>query len=303
MKVLCEGLGFPEGPVAMEDGSVVLVDIHGGTLLRVSPQGERSVIAKLGGGPNGAAIGPDGACYVCNNGGFEWHRDDDGQIRPGLQPENYSGGRIERVDLATGEVTVLYTETEHGRLRGPNDLVFDKHGGFWFTDHGKRRPREMDHGGVYYARIDGSLVRQVVYPLLSPNGIGLSPSGDTLYVAETTPGRLWSFDITAPGEVALKPFPSRNGGTLVAGLPGEQYLDSLAVEANGNICVATLFNGGITVISPDGSSIEHIPLPDRYTTNICFGGKDGRRAFVTLSATGRLVELEWPRPGLRLNWS
>ena len=303
MKVLCEGLGFPEGPVAMEDGSVVLVDIHGGSLLRVSPQGERSLIAKLDGGPNGGAIGPDGACYVCNNGGFEWHTDDAGQMRPGLQPPDYSGGRIERVDLATGEVTVLYTGTEHGPLCGPNDLVFDAHGGFWFTDHGKRRAREMDNGGVYYARVDGSLIRQVVYPLVSPNGIGLSPAGDKLYVAEPTPGRLWSFDITAPGEIALKPFPSRNGGTLVAGLPGEQYLDSLAIEANGNICVATLFNGGITVISPDGASIEHIPLPDRYTTNLCFGGKDLRRAFITLSATGRLVELEWPRPGLRLHWN
>ena len=88
-------------------------------------------------------------------------------------------------------------------------------------------------------------------------------------------------------------FPSPNGGELVAGLPGYQLFDSLAVDAEGNICVATLFNGGITVISPDGKSIEHVPMPDVYTTNLCFGGKDLRTAYVTLS----------PGTGCPPNWS
>ena len=82
--------------------------------------------------------------------------------------------------------------------------------------------------------------------------------------------------------------------------PGFQLFDSLAVDGAGNVCVATLVNGGITVISPDGGSIEHVPTSDPITTNICFGGPDLRTAYVTLSGTGRLVALDWPRPGLRL---
>ncbi|HUN51402.1 MAG TPA: SMP-30/gluconolactonase/LRE family protein [Candidatus Sulfotelmatobacter sp.] len=295
------GLRFPEGPIAMPDGSVLLVEIRAGTLTRVMPDGARTVVAETGGGPNGAAIGPDGACYICNNGGFRWH-EEGGSVRPVAQADDYSGGRIERVDLETGAVSVLYSETAKGKLRGPNDIVFDAHGGFWFTDLGKGRARDMDRGGVYYAKADGSLIREVAYPLMTPNGIGLSPDGKRLYVAETATGRLWAYDIAAPGEIGPRPFPSPNGATLVAGLPGYQLFDSLAVDSAGNICVATLFNGGITVIAPDGKSIEHVPMPDIYTTNICFGGPALRTAFVTLSSSGRLVAMDWPRPGLALNY-
>ena len=134
--VLAEGLRFPEGPIAMPDGSVLVVEIARGTLSRVV-DGEVEVIADLGGGPNGAAIGPDGYCYVCNNGGFQWTESSDGRLWPGFEPENYSNGRIEVVDLETRRVQVLYTQCDGLPLRGPNDLVFDSHGGFWFTDHGK----------------------------------------------------------------------------------------------------------------------------------------------------------------------
>ena len=78
--------------------------------------------------------------------------------------------------------------------------------------------------------------------------------------------------------------------------------DSLAVDSAGNICVATLMNGGITVISPDGRNVEHIPMPDHYATNICFGGPDLKTAYITLSMSGRLVAMDWPRPGAKLNY-
>jgi gluconolactonase len=302
MKTIATGLRFPEGPIAMPDGTVVLVEIERRTLSRVHGDGKNEVIAQLGGGPNGAALGPDGAVYVCNNGGLRFHEDKHG-LRPTAQADDYSGGRIERVDLKTGEVRVLYRDGGNGALRGPNDIVFDRAGGMWFTDLGKTRARDMDRGGVYYAAADGSSIREAIYPMLTPNGIGLSPDEKRLYVAETHTGRLWGFDLEAPGLVKRRGFPSPNGGELVAGLPGYQLFDSLAVDGAGNVCVATLFNGGITVISPDGARIEHIPLPDIYTTNICFGGKDLRTAYVTLSLSGRLVALDWPRPGLKLNFS
>lgn len=299
-RTLAEGLQFPEGPVAMADGSVLLVEIAAGTLTRVASDGTKSIVARPGGGPNGAAIGPDGRCYIANNGGFEWHREG-GHIRPLTQAKDYSGGRIERVDLQTGAVEILYRACGEVPLKGPNDLVFDAHGGFYFTDLGKRRGRDMDLGAVYYAKADGSFIAEIIHPMVTPNGIGLSPDGSTLYVAETEAARLWAFPIEAPGVVRKEPWPSPHGGRIVAGMGGYQRFDSLAVQADGRVCVATLVNGGITVISPDGRHVEHHPMPDPMTTNICFGGPDMRTAYITLSWTGRLVAADWPTPGLRPN--
>lgn len=296
---ITSGLQFPEGPIACEDGSVLLVEIKRGTLSRVTPDGTIEVVAETGGGPNGAAIGPDGACYICNNGGFEWH-DLGGFLLPGNQPADYTGGSIQRVDLTTGAVETLYTECDGIPLKGPNDIVFDAHGGFYFTDLGKHRERDQDRTGVFYAKPDGTLIREIIFPMEGPNGIGLSPDGKRLYVAETPTGRVWAFDIESPGVPAGDPndLLSRN---CLAGLPGMQMLDSLAVDGEGHVCVATLVNGGITSISPDGSSVEHYATPDPLTTNICFGGEDLRTAYITLSGTGVLVKATWPRPGLALN--
>ena len=192
LREITTGLRFPEGPVALPDGSVLVVEIARRTLTRVEADGHKEVVAETGGGPNGAAIGPDGKCYLCNNGGFEWHEDGQG-LRPILQARDYSGGRIERVDLDTGRVELLYTHAGDIALKGPNDIVFDAHGGFWFTDLGKVRVDELDRGRVFYAKADGSSCREVVFPIVTPNGLGLSPDGTRLYVAETEPSRLWEF--------------------------------------------------------------------------------------------------------------
>jgi gluconolactonase len=301
LREIASGLAFPEGPVWMPDGSVIVVEIEAGRVTRIGPDGAKRTLAEPGGGPNGAAIGPDGRLHVCNNGGFEWHKVA-GLTVPGHQAHDYSGGRIERVDLASGAVEVSYRRCGDHALRGPNDLVFDRSGGFWFTDHGKIRERDRDRGGVYWARADGSEIREVVYPLDSPNGIGLSPDGTRLYVAETFTGRVFWWDVAGPGELRRAPDLLGHGGTLLVGLPELQLLDSLAVDSAGNVCVATIVNGGITVISPDGGRVEHVPLPDPLVTNLCFGGPDLRTAYATLSGTGRLVAFEWPRPGLRLSY-
>jgi gluconolactonase len=299
MITVATGLCFPEGPVAMKDGSVVLVEIERQTVSRVLPDGTVQVIARTGGGPNGMAVGPDGAFYVCNNGGFAW-RLEMGLLRPAMQASDYTTGRIERVDPATGAVSVLYDRCAANKLNGPNDIVFDTNGGFYFTDLGKTRTRDRDHGVIYYARADGSKIVEVAFPCLTPNGIGLSPDGRVLYVAETEPARLWAFDITEPGVVRKQGWPSPNGGRLVTGLGGFQRFDSLAVDAAGNICVATLITGCISVIAPDGRLVRQVAMPDPVTTNICFGGRDLRTAYVTLSGIGQLVAMDWPEAGLRL---
>jgi len=302
LRTIAEGLKFPEGPIAMPDGSVILVEIGRGTLTRVSPSGAVEVIAELGGGPNGAALGPDNAVYVCNNGGLKFVTDPGGGFRPVGQSDDYVTGRIERVDLETGEVRVLYDSCGGRQLKGPNDIVFDREGGFWFTDLGKGRDRDWDRSGLYYATIDGKHIEEAAFHIVSANGVGLSPDEKTVYVAETQTARLWGFDIEAPGKLKKHPFPSPHGGRFIGRTEGFRNFDSLAVDAEGNICVATLMDGGITVIAPDGSSVEHVPMPDPYTTNICFGGEGLRIAFITISYTGRLVACEWPKPGLPLNF-
>ena len=295
--VMTQGLAFPEGPVALSDGAVLVVEIQRGTLTRVAEDGTQSIVAELGGGPNGAALGPDGHCYICNNGGFEWHEGRDGRVFPGEQPANYTGGRIERVDLKTGAVETLYEACNGERLKGPNDLVFDQTGGFWFTDHGKTSPRTRDRTGVFYAAADGSRIEEVIFPMEAPNGIGLSPDEKTLYVAETPTGRLWAYAIASPGALDVD-VPRR----MLAQRPDFHMFDSLAVDASGNVCVATLITGGITSHSPDGSTVEFFAMPDVLTTNIAFGGEGLQTAYITLSSTGKLIKATWPTPGLRLNF-
>lgn len=272
-------------------------------LTRVRPDGQKDCVAKLGGGPNGAAIGPDGACYVCNNGGFNWieeQRFGSTYTRPHGRADDYRGGSIQRVDLATGEVTTLYTHCGDVAITGPNDIVFDAKGQMWFTDHGKTYGRQMDHGAAFCASIDGSEIRQVAYPLATANGCGFSPDEGTFYVSETETGRLWRWPVDADGALAKEEWPSPNGGTLVGGPTGYQRFDSLAVEANGNICVGTLVTGGITVFTPGGEKIEYWQGPEPYCTNICFGGADMKTAWITVSGLGMLIEVDWPRPGLPL---
>ncbi len=301
MDIVASGLRFPEGPVAMEDGSVILVEIEAGRITRVKPDGSTETVAEPGGGPNGLAMGPDGKLYCCNNGGFDWVRGDDMLAPHGIAPD-YSGGRIERIDIATGDVEILYKSGDHGcTLRGPNDIVFDRQGGFWFTDHGKidYEKRVHDVVGIFYGKTVGSHLEEVIFPSNNPNGIGLSPDGKTLYAAETYTCRLMAFNVIAPGKV------DQTAGVGGPGIPlyrpaGYKFFDSLGVEEGGNICVATIGECGISVISPAGELVEFVATDDIFTTNICWGGADRRTAYITLSGTGRLAKMEWPRPGLKL---
>jgi len=298
--ILATGLGFPEGPVVCADGSVVLTEIRNNQCSRVTPDGKVSVFSKAGGGPNGLAIGPDGFFYLCNNGGSRYVEGHSMGIGP--HPD-YKFGSVQRIDPKTGEAKLLYKEVNGHVLSAPNDLVFDTAGGFYFTDLGKRYARHRDHGGLYYALPDGSKIVELAYPILSPNGCGLSPDGKTIYVADTEGARLWAFDIEAPGVIKAPKPHAAHSGRVIAGLGGAARFDSLAVMASGNICVATLTTGYITEISPQGDIVRAEKMPDTYPTNICFGGPDMRTAYITLSDTGRLGVMQWPEPGLKLNFN
>jgi gluconolactonase len=301
LTLVAEGFKFPEGPVAMSDGSVVLTEAEGKRVLRVTPDGDIKVVAETDGGPNGLAVGPDNALYLTNNGGSIQFFVRNGINVPGPVPAPHKGGSIQRIDLATGAIKTIYTQCGERPLLAPNDLVFDRQGGMWFTDFGTSLTSHKMFGGLFYAAHDGSKIVCARERLLSPNGVGLSPDEKTVYVADTFTGRLWAFDVVAPGELAAQISPMIPG-RVVATLPGLQYLDSLAVEASGRVCVATILNGGINAFTPDGT-VEHFAVPDPVVTNICFGGDDMRDAWITASGTGRLYKTYWPQPGLKLNFN
>jgi gluconolactonase len=303
-EVLATGLGFPEGPVVCGDGTVLAVDIDGGRVVGVK-DGEVSVVATPGGGPNGLALADAHTGVIANNGGFLWTEVNGTRIPidPAThtnEPANFSGGWIEEVDLSTGKTVRLYDEYQGRPLRGPNDLVLDAVGGIWFTDHGKGRFESVDRGALFYAPPGGGDLRQVAFPLLGPNGVGLAPDGSTVYVAETFTGRVWAWDLSEPGVVkpARGSIAVRHGGRGVVATP--YSFDSLAVEDDGRIAIGAI-GDGIVEVTPDGEEVDVYPIFDDVTTNIAFGGPDLRTAVITLSRSGRLVQARWPRPGLRLH--
>ena len=285
MQIVAEGLAFPEGPVAMADGSIIVVELAGGRITRCW-NGQTELISYIGGGPNGAAIGPDGALYVCNNGGLDLSRFQHAQ-GPGHE------GRIERVDLSTGRFERVYDSCEDAPLQAPNDIVFDRDGRMWFTDLGKSHEGIRTSSGLFSALPDGSDIVAINRHAVSYNGVGLSPDGAHIYVADTHQARLWRYERKAE---AQKP-------EWVATAPGPVGFDSLAVTATGNICVATLYEGGISTIAPDGGVRKFDISGERYVTNIAFGGGDMRDAYITLSTSGRLVRLRWDEPGLELAYN
>ncbi len=296
MQVVAEGLNVPEGPIVLDDGSVLVVEVMGKTLTRVRADGARQVVANLGGGPNGAAIGPDGAVYVCNNGGLdmEWAQ---GRLTHYGRAKAYAGGSIQRVDLRTGKVEVLYAACDGAPFSGPNDIVFDATGGFWFTDSGHRLPEYKEWGALYYAQPDGSRVTRIQSHLALPNGVGLSPDGGAVYVADSIAGSVWGCELAGPGQLQMAEVPAWTGRTV-----GRQTdlagLDSMAVEASGRICVASAPQR-ICIITPDGLT-ENVAVPDPMPTNLCFGGADMRDVWITGGAGGTLIKTRWPRPGAPL---
>jgi gluconolactonase len=264
----------------MGDGSVIVVELNGRRITRCW-NGRNETICETGGGPNGAAIGPDGALWICNSGGI-------GASGPG------SEGRIERVNLATGKLERVYESCDGIALEAPNDLVFDAGGRLWFTDFGTLRMGEQgmtgkECGGLYSCAPDGASITAIRRGALSYNGIGLSPDQRHVYVADTLSARVYLYDTRV----------EKQAPRYIATATGDLGFDSLAVTAAGNICVATIFDGGIATVTPEGQ-VSRLSLPDEYVTNIAFGGEDMRNAYITLSTSGRLIRMRWDEPGLKL---
>jgi gluconolactonase len=263
----------------MADGSVIVVEMQGRRVTRCW-DGRTEIVCEIGGGPNGAAVGPDGALWICNNGGI-------GATGAG------SEGRIERIDLATGRFERVYDSCDGVALEGPNDLVFSSDGRLWFTDLGKHRGANRTFSALFSCLPDGSSIDALQRDAISYNGIGLSPDQKTVYVADTFQARIYAFDAR----------PEAQRPRFIATVPGDVWLDSLAVTQAGNVCVGTLHQGGISTVTP-GGKVAFRPIPEEvYVTNIAFGGSDMTEAYITLSTQGKLVHVQWDEPGLPLSFN
>jgi gluconolactonase len=303
--IVAEGLKFPEGPVAMKDGSLLFVEIERKTVSRLTPSGQVEVVAQLEGGPNGLAVGPDGHIWIANNGGRFSFAKRGGFNSPGAAPRGFKGGRIQRLILKTGKVETMfegsqplddpYRDIVFG-LIAPDDLVFDRHGGVWISDLGEK----PGSGRIYYASrrglrgpAPGAVLTIAKSGLNGPNGIGVSPDGRLLHVSMGT--SLYAFDIDGPGKLSTRSYP--NDG-LQAPLWQNSIADSLKVQADGRVAVCSLLRpGGISVIAGDGKT-DFLGFPDRWVCNLAFGGRDMRDAWIMFSGLGKIAKVRWPSPGL-----
>ena len=299
VRLLADGLAFPESPLPEADGSVVVSEIAAGRITRVRAGGATETVAVTGGGPNGVGRLPDGRLVVCQNGGSRWGIGPwpydlpdcvhlfrpigpaDDPVTPQLQIVA-TDGRVET--LAT---TFRSRDGETLPLIRPSDVCVDGVGGFWLTDGGTTRGRMRELTGLLYGTVDGGIV-EVVHPLEMPNGVALSPDGTRLYVAETRTRRVWVGEVLGPGRLGalrgLATVPS--GGPLNVG-----GADGVAVDGDGRVIVATLGTGGVTVFSPAGDLLGAVPLDDPMTTNVA-PGVDGETLYVTLASSGRLVAID-----------
>jgi gluconolactonase len=281
----------------MSDGSVIVSEVAHGRITRVTKDGKKVEVARPGGGPNGNAVGPDGALYSCNNGGFQWRQQQELLI-PSIRTLDYKGGHIDRIDLSSGRVEVLYRESNDGRkLSAPNDIVFDSSGGFWMTDYGSTTTVAHEYGGILYGRADGSSLIMAVPGLLGCNGIGLSPNRKTLYVTLTLERQILAFDIIGPGILGpLQPM----AGRVLASFDGRNYLDSMKVDVEGNIVVAVIASGHFATVTTAGDVINTVPVPDLIPTNLCYSGKDLSTAYFLGGTTGKIYRARGQRQGLQL---
>lgn len=256
--LLASDLGFPEGPVVMPDGAIVLCDGNTGELLRWE-DGGLDRYASTGGSPWGAVLGADGAVYVTQGGNV-----------PGSGDESAVCG-IQRVRL-DGRVELLASEIAGHTLVAPNDLAFGPDGRLYFTESGTERDPRAEvpsPGGLFVLDASGVGERLLERPDVYPNGIAFDAEG-RLYWTESMAHRLCRLD---DGRV-----------TTFSQLSDGHVPDGMAFAEDGRLFVCTTISGGVTVLDSSGEILEEISL-EEDATNCIF---DGSTLYVTATRVADL---------------
>ena len=213
LREIATGLRFPEGPVALADGSVLVVEIEAARLTRIGPDGRKTTIVAAHRRTQRSGDRAGWQRLRLQQRRLQLARAAAGRARPGGPGE----GLLGRPHRARGpghrqDRGALRRMRRRSRSRAPTTSCSTRTAASTSPTSARRRPREMDRGAVYYAKADGSLIKPVAFPSITPNGCGLSPDGKTLYFAETESARLWAMDILEPGVVKREGWPSVNGG-------------------------------------------------------------------------------------------
>lgn len=251
LTLISDQFSFTEGPATDSEGNIYFTDQPNNQIWKYSTDGELSVFMNETGRSNGLYFADNGNLLAC--------ADEESELWS-ITPEK--------------EVTVLVENFNGKRLNGPNDLWPDPKGGIYFTDpyyqrdYWERTEKEIEEQRVYYLTPDGKNLITVANDLVQPNGIIGTPEGKTLYVADIGDGKTYSYSINSDGTLSNK--------TLFT----EMGSDGVTLDEEGNLY---LTGNGVTVFNSNGEEIEHIPVHQRWTANVTFGGKDNQTLFVTAS--------------------
>lgn len=260
---------FLEGPAFDRDGNLYVVDIPYGRILRISSAGEMQVVAEYDGWPNGLAVHKDGRIFIA---------------------DHLKG--ILALDTGTGKIESIVTRVRREGLKGVNDLTFARNGDLYFTDQGQTGLQDRT-GRVYRLNGRGD-VDCVLDNIPSPNGLVLSPDEKSLFVAVTRANQIWRLPLHEDGTTSKVAAYI----TLSGGLAGP---DGLAMAADGHLAIAHCGLGTIWIFSPIGEPVLRLRSPvGLSTTNVAFGGADGRRLFVTESDSGSILFADIPMRGSHL---
>jgi len=242
---------FTEGPAADAEGNVLFTDQPNDRILKWSVDGKLTEFLKPCGRSNGLCFDAKGNLWACAD-----ERNELWRIAP------------------DGTKTVVVKAYQGKLLNGPNDLWVAPSGGVYFTDpfykrpYWTRGPTEQDCQAVYHLASDHKTLRRVIGDLKQPNGIIGTPDGKTLYVADIRARKTYRYAIQPDGSLAGK------------ALFCEMGSDGVTLDSEGNVY---LTGRGVHVFDKTGRKIEHIAVPERWTANVCFGGKGMRTLFITAS--------------------
>ena len=256
---------FTEGPAVDASGNVYFTDQPNDQIVKWSTDGELSVFMEGTGRANGLYFDDAGNLLACAD-------------------ENNELWSISM----DKDVDVLVTDFEGKKLNGPNDLWIDADGGIYFTDpfykrsYWTREEKEIEDERLYYVSPDRQTVSVAADGFVRPNGLIGTPDGNTLYVADIGDSKTYAFTIN--------PDASLSDRRLFA----EMGSDGMTLDTAGNVY---LTGDGVTVFDPSGEKIEHIPVDEKWTANVTFGGADRQTLFVT--AMGAVYTLDMQVAGVR----
>jgi gluconolactonase len=260
LEKLAGGFKFTEGPTCDAEGNVFFTDQPNDRIMKWSADGQLSTFMQPAGRANGMFFDFDGTLIACA---------DETNALWAISPER--------------RVTVLVSQFEGKRLNGPNDVWVRPDRALYFTDPFYKRSwwahseRPQDSEQVYFLSADRKTLKRVSTDFVKPNGIIGTPDGKVLFVADIGANKTYRFEIQPDGALTNKQLHCEMGS------------DGMTLDERGNLY---LTGRGVYVFDPSGKQIEHIAVPERWTANVSFGGKDHRTLFITASEGLYAIQLQ-----------